>query len=149
VGAQYAKLDADKRASYRVAYTCLQFIPLMHDYYPFVVGDRGRLASLAVELVDRLATLVADCHFLGSCASKALGICTGFHARMTEFIVCRSTSEPFRHFPGDVCMYTWNLCNIFLLFLMEHLVPIFMTLCMVDELVLFHVFQLIGLILLE
>jgi hypothetical protein len=56
MGAQQAKLHADIRTSSSLLGT--SSIQYMHDYYPFARDDGGRLGTMAVELVDRLAILV-------------------------------------------------------------------------------------------
>jgi hypothetical protein len=58
LGAQYGKLDADLRASALLGTLAVHSV---HVYYPFALEDGGRLAHKAVELVDRVATLVVVC----------------------------------------------------------------------------------------
>jgi hypothetical protein len=56
VRTQQAKMDADLRTSSSHG---TRSIRCVHDYYPFALEDGGRLAPMAVDLVDRLAILVA------------------------------------------------------------------------------------------
>jgi hypothetical protein len=56
MGDQQAKLDADLRTSSSL---CTPPIQSVHDYYPFALENGGRLAPMAVGLVDRLAIMVA------------------------------------------------------------------------------------------
>jgi hypothetical protein len=56
LGAEHGKLDADLRISALLGAPSDQSV---HDYYSFALEDGSRLAPIAVELVDRLATLVA------------------------------------------------------------------------------------------
>jgi hypothetical protein len=61
LGAQHGKLDADLHISALLSTPSVQSV---HDYYPFVLEDGGRVAPMAVELFDRMATmLVAFRHF--------------------------------------------------------------------------------------
>jgi hypothetical protein len=64
VGAQHANLDADLRAPDRAG--GMPFLMPGHDYYPFAFDDGGRLVSLAVEHVDRLAIVVAAHRVMGT-----------------------------------------------------------------------------------
>ena len=50
--AQLGKFDRDVQISARAGTPSVQSV---HEYYPFVVEDGGRLAPLALELLDRLA----------------------------------------------------------------------------------------------
>jgi hypothetical protein len=98
LGAQHGKLDADLRTSTLLGTPSAQSI---HDYYPFAMEDGGRMAPMAVELVDRLAILVDVRRFpsLGAADSRSLG--SDSYVRMQHF-VRRFTSVPFRRFWGDV-----------------------------------------------
>jgi hypothetical protein len=73
----------------------------MRDYYPFAMEDGGRLAPKAVELVDRLAILVAVRHFPGMGATDSLSQHSRIYVREHHF-VRRFTYAPFRRFLGDV-----------------------------------------------
>jgi hypothetical protein len=98
LGAQHGKLDADLRTY------ALLGIPAVHavnDYYPFAQEDGGRLTSMAVELVDRLAILVGVRRFIGMGAADSRSLRSDGCVRMQHF-VRRSTSIPFRRFFGDV-----------------------------------------------
>jgi hypothetical protein len=69
MGAQQAKLGADDlRTSSALGTPSIRSI---HDYYPFVLEDGGRLAPMAVELVDCLAILVAVRRFPSSGAANS------------------------------------------------------------------------------
>jgi hypothetical protein len=98
LGAQQGKLDADLRTSALLGTPSVESV---HDYYPFAMEDGGRLAPMAVELVDRLAILVAvrRCHGMGAADSRSLRYDN--YVRMQRF-VGRSTSVPFRRYLGDV-----------------------------------------------
>jgi hypothetical protein len=63
LGAHHGKLYADLRTSVLLGTPSVQS---NHDYYPFAMEDRGRLAPMAAELVDRLAILVAARRFPGT-----------------------------------------------------------------------------------
>jgi hypothetical protein len=73
----------------------------IHDYYQFPMEDGGRLASMAAELVDRLAILVAARRFPGMGAANSRSLRSDNYVRMQHF-VRRTTSFPFRRFLGDV-----------------------------------------------
>jgi hypothetical protein len=70
-GAQQRKLDADLRTSTLLGTPSVQSV---HDYYPFILEDEGRSASMEAELVTCLAILVAICclHDMGVVASRSL-----------------------------------------------------------------------------
>jgi hypothetical protein len=57
MGAQHAKLDVDPRTSSSLGTPSINFV--RDYYYPFALKDGGRLAPMAVDLIDRLATLMA------------------------------------------------------------------------------------------
>jgi hypothetical protein len=63
--------------------------------------DGGRLALMAVELVDRLDMLVAFCRFPGMGAAVSRSMRSHNYVRMQHF-VRRTTYVPFRRFWGDV-----------------------------------------------
>jgi hypothetical protein len=52
--------DVDLRSS---SFLGMPSIQPVHDYYPFALEDMGRLAPIAVNLVDRLAIMVAVIRF--------------------------------------------------------------------------------------
>jgi hypothetical protein len=70
-------------------------------FYPFALDDGGRLAPLAVDLVDRFAILVVVRRFSRMGAADSASLWSKIHARMKEF-VRGSKFVPFRRFPGDV-----------------------------------------------
>jgi hypothetical protein len=51
LGAQHSRFDADLRTSALLGTPSVQSV---HDYYPFALEDGGRLAPMAVELVDHM-----------------------------------------------------------------------------------------------
>jgi hypothetical protein len=63
--------------------------------------DGGRLAPVAVELVDHLATLMAVRRFHGMGATDSRPLRSDIHVHMQHF-VRRSTYVPFRRCLGDV-----------------------------------------------
>jgi hypothetical protein len=67
MGPQQAKLDADLRTSSSLGTPSIQYI---HEYYPFALGEGGRLAPMAVNLVDRLAILVVVRRFSSMIARR-------------------------------------------------------------------------------
>jgi hypothetical protein len=80
----------------------------IYDYYPFALEDEGRLATMAAELVARLAISVAVRRLpsMGSVDSRSLRSIVMLFAidsfvRMRHF-VCRTTFVPFRRFWRDV-----------------------------------------------
>jgi hypothetical protein len=98
LGAQHGKLDADLRTYALLGTPSVQSI---YDYYPFAMEDGGRLAPMAAELVDRLATLVAIRCFPGVGAAGSRSLRSDKYVRMQHF-VRRITFVPFRRFWGDV-----------------------------------------------
>jgi hypothetical protein len=96
--AQHSKLDADLRTSALLGTSSVESI---HDYYPFAMEDGGRLAPMAIEVVDHLAILVDVRRFPGMGAADSRSLRYDFYVRMQHF-VCRSTYVPFRRFLGDV-----------------------------------------------
>jgi predicted DNA-binding ribbon-helix-helix protein len=96
--AQQAKLETDLRTSSSLG---MPFIKYVHEYYPFPLEDGGRLAPMAVDLVDRLAILVVVRRFISSMGTvDSLSLRYESYAR-TE-CVRRSTSISSRQFIGDV-----------------------------------------------
>jgi hypothetical protein len=69
--AQQAKMDVDLRTSSSRGTPSIKSV---HDYYPFALEDGGRLAPMAVDLVDRLAIMVAFRRFpsMGAADSNSL-----------------------------------------------------------------------------
>jgi hypothetical protein len=68
LGAQHGKIDADLRTSALLGTPSVQSV---NDYYPFPMEDGGRLAHMAIELVDRLAILVQARRFPGMSAANS------------------------------------------------------------------------------
>jgi hypothetical protein len=98
--------------------------------------DWGRLAHIAVELVDRLAILVALGRFPGMGVAGSRSLRSNSYARMHHF-VRRTTFVPFRRFLGDVRLEFMQ--HLVLLFMVLW-VPISATLCMRVVLTLWHAF---------
>ena len=98
LGVEHGKLDADLRTSTLLSTPSVQSI---HGYYPFAMGDGGRLAPMAAELVDRLAILVGVRRSPGMGAADSRSLRSDSYARMQHF-VRRSTYVPFRRLWGDV-----------------------------------------------
>jgi hypothetical protein len=65
------------------------------------VEDGGRLSPIAVELVDRLAILVAVRCFIGMCVADSSSLRFVSYAHMKHF-VRGSAYVPFRRLWGDV-----------------------------------------------
>jgi hypothetical protein len=66
---RHGELDADLRT---LALIGTPSFTSLHDYYPFALEDRGELAPMTVELVDRLATLVHRFSGMGRCCGLPL-----------------------------------------------------------------------------
>jgi hypothetical protein len=98
LGAQHDKLDADLRTCALLGTASVQSV---HGYYPFALEDRGRLAPMSAELVDRLAILVAVLRFPGMGAPDSRSLRCKSYVRMQHF-VRRTIFVPFRRFWGDV-----------------------------------------------
>jgi hypothetical protein len=94
LGAQHGKLYADLRTYALLGTPSVQSV---HDYYPFAVEDGGRWAPMAVELVDRIAILVAVRRFLGMGAADSRSLRCDSCARLQHF-GRRTTFVPYRHF---------------------------------------------------
>jgi hypothetical protein len=62
LGAQQGKPDANLRISALLGTPSAHSV---HYYYPFALKDRGRLVLMAVEFVDRLASLAPVRRFFG------------------------------------------------------------------------------------
>jgi hypothetical protein len=90
LGAQYGKFDGDLRTSALLGTPSVQYV---HDYYPFA----HRLAPMAAELVNRMASLVVARRFLGVGVADSCPLLSGSYFRMQHF-VRRST---FGLFPFD------------------------------------------------
>jgi hypothetical protein len=70
-------------------------------YYPFARGDGGRLAHVAAEVVDHLASLVAVRRFHGTSVADSRSLhYDDSYTRMQHFVRL-STSVPFRRVLGD------------------------------------------------
>jgi hypothetical protein len=96
LGAQHGKLDADFRTFALLSTSSVQSV---HDYYPLALEDGGRLAPMAVELVDRMANLVAVRRFHGICAADSRYLRCDNYVRRQHF-VRRTTYVPFQRFLG-------------------------------------------------
>jgi len=94
LGAQHGKLDADLRTFALLGTPSVQSI---HDYYPFAMEDGGRLASMAAELVDRLAIR----RFLGMGVIEPRSLRSESYVRI-QYFVRQTTTLPFRRFLEDV-----------------------------------------------
>jgi hypothetical protein len=95
---QHGKLDADLRTSALLGTPSVQSV---HDFYPFAIEERGRLAPMAAELVDRQAILVAVRRFRGMGIANSRSLRFDSYVRLQHF-VCRSNFVPFRRFLVDV-----------------------------------------------
>jgi hypothetical protein len=98
LGAQHGKLDADIRTSAFLGTPSAQSV---HACYPFALEDGGRLAPMAVALVDRLAILVTIRPFPGMDALDSRSFRCDSYGHMQHF-VRRTTYVPFRCFGGNV-----------------------------------------------
>jgi hypothetical protein len=58
----------------------------MHAYYPFPLEDGGRLAPIAVELVNRVAILVAARRFHGMGVVDSPSLRFDIYVRMQLFV---------------------------------------------------------------
>jgi hypothetical protein len=123
LGGEDDKLDADRLRTSALLGT--PSVLSVHDYYPFALEDGGRLAPMAVELVDRLAILAAFRRFLGISAidSRSLGsyimsVCNFSFVELLRFVFA---------FFGGLCGE--NSCNVFMLLFIVLWVPISATLC--------------------
>jgi hypothetical protein len=137
--AEHNNLDVDIRTSALVG---TPFVQSVHDYYPFVVEDGGRLAPMSsAELVDRLAILVEVRRFHGMGVVDARCLLCDTYVCMQHF-VRRTAYVSFRLFWGMCGEYS---CNIFQLPFMVLWISISMTLCMRAVLMLLHAFVFLGL----
>jgi hypothetical protein len=84
LGAQHGKLDADLRRTFALLAT--PSVQSVHDYYPFALEDGGRLAPMAIELVDRLAILVAVRRFLGMDIADSRSLRSDNYIPMQHFV---------------------------------------------------------------
>jgi hypothetical protein len=99
LGDEHGKLDADLRNYALLGTSSVQTV---RGYYPFALGDGGRLAPMAAELVDRLAVLVAVIRrFLGVGAANSRSLRFDSYVHMQRF-VRRADFVPFRCFWEDV-----------------------------------------------
>jgi hypothetical protein len=87
----------------------------VHDYDPFALGNGGPLAHVAVDLIDRLAIMVAVRRFPSMGAADSLSLWFESYARMTEFIRACGTCTalylqmcPSVDFLGMCVMGPWN-----------------------------------------
>jgi hypothetical protein len=97
LAAQHGKINADLRSYALLGTPSVQSV---HDYYPFAMEDGGRLASMAAELVYRLAILVAVRRFPGMGATDTRSLRSDTYVRL-QHIVRRTTYVPFLRFLGD------------------------------------------------
>jgi hypothetical protein len=98
LGAHYGKLDADLRTSALLGTPSVQSV---HDYYPLALEDGGRLAHMAVELVDCMAILAAILRVLGMGDEDSRSLRLDCYARM-QYFIRQSTDFPSRRCVGDV-----------------------------------------------
>jgi hypothetical protein len=138
-GAEHGKLDANIRT---FALLGTPSVKSVHDYYSFALEDGGRLARVAVELVDRLANLVAVRRFPSMGVANSRILRSDNYVRMQHF-VRRTTYVPFRRFLLGMCGE--SSCNVFLLLFMVLWVPISATRCRRAVLMLWHAFLFLGL----
>jgi hypothetical protein len=142
LGAHHGKLNPDLRTSASLGTPSVKSI---HDYHPFALEDGGRLAPMAVELVDRLAILVVVRRFLGMGADDSRSF-PGM-GDVTIMSVCNISLVEHSGFLlfgvlGGMCDV--NLCNIFMRLFMALWVPICMTLFRRAMLTLWHAFLGLG-----
>jgi hypothetical protein len=97
LGAQHGNLDAGLRTS---ALFGTPSVMSIHEYYPFAMEDGGRLAPMAVELVNRLSISVVVRHFPSMGAAYYRSLRYDNYVRMQHF-VRRTTYVPFRRFWGE------------------------------------------------
>jgi hypothetical protein len=138
LGAQHDKLDADLHTYALLGTHSFQSI---HDYYPFAMEDGGRLAKMAVGLVDRLAILVDVRRFHGMGAADSRSSRSDSYVRMQHF-VRRYIYVPFGVF-GGICDV--NSCNVLLLLFMALWVLISATLFRRAMVTMWHAFLFLGL----
>jgi hypothetical protein len=98
LGAQHGKFNADLRTSALLGTPSVQSV---HDYYPVALEDGGRLAPMAVKLVDRLGILVVVRRYHGMGVVDFRSLRFDMYVRMQQF-VCRTTYVPFRRSWGGV-----------------------------------------------
>jgi hypothetical protein len=115
-------------------------IQSVHDYYLFAFEDGGRLAHVAFDLVDRLATLVALRRFPSIEVTDSRSYRYESYARMKEF-VRRSTLFLFVDF---LRMCAVSSCNVFVWVVMGRWVPISVMPCMRVVQLLLHASLLRG-----
>jgi hypothetical protein len=75
----------------------------VHDYYPFAREDSGRLAPMAAELVDRLATLVAIRRF------PCMGATGSLFCALAIMSVCKISFVELLVFLFGVF---WGMCDV-------------------------------------
>jgi hypothetical protein len=96
LGAEHRKLYVDLRTSALLGTPSVQSV---HGSNPFAIDDGGRLAPLAIELVDRMVALVAIRHFHGMDVVDCRSLRSGNYVRMQHF-ARRYYFVPFRRFWG-------------------------------------------------
>jgi hypothetical protein len=84
LGAQHGKLDAYLRTSALLGTPSVQSV---HDYYPFALEDGGRLAPTTVELVYRVAILVAIRRFIGMGVADSLTVMSVCNISFVELLM--------------------------------------------------------------
>jgi hypothetical protein len=83
MGAQHGKLDADLRTFTLLGTPSVQSV---HDYYPFAMEDGGRLAPMALELVNRVAILVVVRRILGMGVVDSRSLRCDNYVRLQHFV---------------------------------------------------------------
>jgi hypothetical protein len=79
LASQHGKLDADLRIFALLGTPSVQSV---HDYYPFALEDRGQLAPIAAQLVDRLASLGEVRRFHGMGDDDSCSLSSDIYVRM-------------------------------------------------------------------
>jgi hypothetical protein len=141
LGAQHSKLDADLRTSASLGTPSVHSVD---DYYPFALKDGGRLAPMALELVDRMTISVAVRRFPRMGAAYSRSLRSDIYVRMS---VCNISFVALLMFLFGVFwgMCGENSCNVFLLLFMVFWVPISAALYRRAVLMLRHAFLFLGL----
>jgi hypothetical protein len=83
LGAHHGKLDADIRTS---ALRVTPSVQSVHEYYPFALEDRGRLAPMATDLVVRPSILVGFRCFLDMGVFDSRSLRFDNYVRIQQFI---------------------------------------------------------------
>jgi hypothetical protein len=138
LGAEHGKIDADLRTFALLLDTVS--VLSVHYYYPFALHDGGRLAHMAVDLVDRLAILVAVHRFPSMGVVDPRSLRSHSCVRM-QHLVRQSVYVPFQRILGMCGVITFD---VFLILLMALWVLIFATLYKRALLMLWHAFMFLG-----